>query len=49
MVVDVEADMAGGGGAGGHRLLEEGWLRGEFRGEGIPAEEWVPWVSGWYG
>lgn len=29
--------------------LAEGWLSGEFRREGIPADEWVPWVSPVYG
>lgn len=27
----------------------EGWLSGELRRDGIPADEWVPWVSPVYG
>lgn len=30
-------------------LFAECWLCGEFRREGIPADEWVPWVSPEYG
>lgn len=43
-VVEVVVDIAVGGGL--HCPLDDGWLKGEVSREGIPAEEWVPWVSG---
>lgn len=36
-------------GAGTEWLFTECWLSGEFRRDGIPADEWVSWVSLVYG